>query len=147
MVELNFDVEEVTPNDFSPLPAGNYAGEILAADVTKTSKGHDTLLLTIQVNGRRVRDYLNLWNPNNKAVEIAEERLSQIGNALGMSKIADTDHLLAKSLTVKLGIQEGGQYNEVLGYSAATDSPPPAAAPPVAAPAPTAPAASAPWEQ
>lgn len=147
MVELNFDVEEVTPNDFSPLPAGNYAGEILAADVTKTSKGHDTLLLTIQVNGRRVRDYLNLWNPNKKAVEIAEERLSQIGSALGMSKIADTDHILAKGLTVRLGIQEGGQYNEVLGYSAATDSPPPAAAPPVAAPAPTAPAASAPWEQ
>lgn len=147
MVELNFDVEEVTPNDFSPLPAGNYAGEILAADVTKTKKGDDMLKLEIQVNGRRVRDHLNLWNSNPKAREIAKERLSQIGSALGMSKIADTDHILAKGLTVRLGIQEGGQYNEVLGYSAATDSPPPAAAPPVAAPTPTAPAASAPWEQ
>ncbi len=147
MVELNFEVEEVTASDFSPLPAGNYVGEILAADVTKTKKGDDMLKLEIQIGGRRVWDHLNLWNSNPKAVEIAKERLSQIGGALGMNKIADTDHLLAKSLGVKLGIRDGGQYNEVLGYSAASDSPPPAAAPPVAAPAPTAPAASAPWEQ
>lgn len=147
MVELNFDVEQVTPSDFSPLPAGDYVGEILAADVTKTKKGDDMLKLEIQVNGRRVWDHLNLWHSNPKAVDIAKERLSAIGSALGMTKIADTDHLLAKSLTVRLGIQDGGQYNEVLGYSAAADSPPPAAAPPAAAPAPTAPAASAPWEQ
>lgn len=148
MVEINFDVQDVTNPDFSPLPAGNYIGEILAADVTKTKKGDDMLKLQIQVNGRRVWDHLNLWNSNPKAVAIAEERLSSIGAALGMRKIEDTDHILAKSLTVKIGIQEGGQYNEVLGYSAATDSPPPATAVSAVAPAPeAAPTDSFPWER
>lgn len=125
MVELNFEVAAAEPSAFGPLAPGEYVGEIVAADVKQTKAGSNMLSLEIKTDRGKVWDNLNLWHSNPKAVEIAKERLSAIGRALGMSAITDTDQLLAKRVKVRVGIQERNpNYNEVLGYAAATDAAP-----------------------
>lgn len=147
MVELNFEVEAVEPSSFGPLPAGEYDGEIVGCDIKETRSGTNMLSLEIQTDKGKVWDNLNLWHSNPKAVDIAKERLSAIGSALGMSKIDDTDQLLAKQVRIRVGIQKANpQYNEVLGYLPATSGSPSAATPSAApAPAPAPAASSAPW--
>ena len=121
MVEINFDVVAEEPTGYGPLPAGEYDGEIVAADVRQTKAGTDMLSLEIQTAKGKVWDNLNLWHSNPKAVEIAKERLSAIGRALNMARITDTDQLLAKRVKVRVGIQERNpNYNEVLGYASAS---------------------------
>ena len=85
MVELNFEVEAVEPSSFGPLPAGEYDGEIVGCDIKETRSGTNMLSLEIQTDKGKVWDNLNLWHTNPKAVEIAKERLSAIGTALGMT--------------------------------------------------------------
>lgn len=122
MVSLNFEVEAEEPTGYGPLPAGEYDAEIVAADVRQTKSGTDMLSLEIQTAKGKVWDNLNLWHSNPKAVEIAKERLSAIGRALNMPRITDTDQLLAKRIKVRVGIQERNpNYNEVLGYAAASN--------------------------
>jgi len=146
MVELNFEVEAVEPSSFGPLPAGEYDGEIVGCDIKETRSGTNMLSLEIQTDKGKVWDNLNLWHTNPKAVEIAKERLSAIGTALGMTKIDDTDQLLARRVRVRVGIQERNpNYNEVLGYLATSLPSSPAAAVSPAAPAPAPAPASAPW--
>ena len=142
MVELNFVVAEAEPSGFGPLSPGEYVGEIVAADVKQTKAGTNMLSLEIQTEKGKVWDNLNLWHTNPKAVEIAQERLSAIGLALGMTVITDTDQLLAKRVKVRVGIQDRNpQYNEVLGYAAASAAPAPAPDPAPAVPA----SAPPPW--
>jgi len=147
MVELNFEVEAVEPSSFGPLPAGEYDGEIVGCDIKETRSGTNMLSLEIQTGKGKVWDNLNLWHSNPKAVDIAKERLSAIGSALGMSKIDDTDQLLAKKVRIRVGIQKANpQYNEVLGYLPAASGSLSAATPSAApAPAPAPAASSAPW--
>ena len=142
MVELNFEVAAAEPSAFGPLAPGEYVGEIVAADVKQTKAGTNMLSLEIQTDKGKVWDNLNLWHTNPKAVEIAQERLSAIGLALGMTVITDTDQLLAKRVKVRVGIQDRNpQYNEVLGYAAASAAPAPAPDPAPAVPA----SAPPPW--
>ena len=140
MVELNFDVEAVEPSSFGPLPPGEYEGEIVACDLKQTRTGTNMLAIEIQTDKGKVWDNLHLWHTNPKAVEVAKARLAMIGMALGMQKIPDSDLLLAKRITVRVGIQENNpQYNEVLGYAASMGVAPAPAPAPAALPA-------APWE-
>jgi hypothetical protein len=140
MVELNFEVnaDAVTDRTFGPIPPGEYAGEIVAADVKTSAAGHQYLSVQVQIEGKgSVWDNLNLWHPSSSAVEVATRKLTQIGLAIGVPKIHDTDELLAKRVRVRVGLQKKDpERNDILDYLAGAPSPSPAAPPPSASSAP-----------
>jgi len=142
MVELNFDVDASAVGDssFGPIPAGNYDGEIVAADVRVSGAGHNYLSVQVKIEGRgSVWDNLNLWHPSAGAVEIAQRKLNEIGVALGLGNIGDTDQLVAKRVKVSVGFQKSDPTrNEIKTYSspASAASPAQAVPPSAAAPAP-----------
>lgn len=150
MVELNFTVD---PNmqsggggDWQPLEPGDYTGSIVDASQKTSQTGNKYLAVQVTIEGKgSVWDNLNLWHSNPKAVSIASEKLNAIGKAVGLGHIADTEQLLAKTVTISVGAepdQNGKTRNTILHYKSA-------AAPPVAAPAvaPSSTAAAAPVAQ
>ena len=142
MVELNFDVDASAVGDssFGPIPAGNYDGEIIAADVRVSGAGHNYLSVQVKIEGRgSVWDNLNLWHPSAGAVEIAQRKLNEIGVALALANIGDTEQLIARRVLVGVGFQKSDSTrNEIKTYSSPTSAASPAQAvlPSAAAPAP-----------
>jgi hypothetical protein len=166
MVQIgqNYNPNEHEPNQgsFDPMPAGWYAMHIIDSQVRKTRDGQGQFLeLTWEIleqyhpdlKGRRAWDRLNLWNNNQKAVDIANGTLSQICRSIGqLEQWSDTNVLHNRPAAVKLKVRAATeQYeatNEVSGYDAVasrfqvgapvnvqTAAPPPAA-PPTGTPAP-----------
>ena len=139
MVEINFEVDSEAASDssFGPITPGDYLGRIIAVDQKTSSSGNEYLSVEIQTDKGRVWDNLNLWHSNPKAVDIAKRKLSEIGVAVGMGVIKDTEQLLAKELTVKVGLRKDDPTkNEVITYASASAADLPAAAP--SAPPPSA---------
>ena len=138
MVALNHEV--TAPSDgtldkkYDPVPPGSYVAEIDDVQVveSKNKPGNSYLQLVWKLeSGRLVWDKIYLWYDKPNTVSMAKERLSSLGRALGMTTIADTDHLLQKRATLEIDIQtDNPEYNEVTGYSPANA---PAVAPAVAA--------------
>jgi hypothetical protein len=160
---LNFDATSVQPaQSFDPLPAGDYLVYIKNSDMKPTAAGNGYYLeLTLEVldgphTGRLIWDRLNLDNPNQKAVEIAQRTLSAICHAVNVLNVSDSAELHDKPLVAKVVIEEGrGDYaprNQIKGYkasSAGVSAPAPVARPAASVPPPQAAAASAgasrPW--
>lgn len=124
---------EPATKSYDLLPDGWYQAMIIDSEVkpTKAGTGH-YLQMTIEVTdgehaGRYVWDRLNLDNPNETAVAIAQETLAQICHAVGVLDPKETEELHHKPMEVRVGIQPAkGQYNEsniVKGYRAAQDAP------------------------
>jgi hypothetical protein len=138
MAILNgFDASKVEPTtDFEPIPAGKYLA-IISDSTMKTSKsGSGTYLeLCFQVidgphKGRLLWSRLNLDNPNELAVKIAQGELSAICRAVGVMQPKDSAelHNLPLQITVKCKKREdtGDVVNEIKGYAkkeAATGQP------------------------
>lgn len=123
---------EPATKTYDLIPDGWYQAMIIDSEVkpTKAGTGH-YLQLTIEVTdgehaGRYVWDRLNLDNPNETAVAIAQETLAQICHAVGVLEPKDTEELHHKPMEVRVGIQPAkGQYNEsniVKGYRGAATS-------------------------
>lgn len=145
MVELNFDIsaDAVQERSFGPIPPGDYEGEIVGVDVKTSQAGNQYLSVQVRVEGKgSVWDNLNLWHSRADVVEIATRRLNEIGAALGMARIRDTDELLAKRVQIAIGLDKRDpSRNQIVGYRSVAGSP---ATTPVAAPAAPSPAAAAP---
>jgi hypothetical protein len=154
LAELNFDAEKVEPaQDFAPLPAGEYIAMAIGSEFKATVKGDgEYLQLCWEVidgehNGRRLWDRLNLRNPNETAVKIAQSTLSAICRSVGVMRPKDSSELHNKPVSMRVIVEErsdkpGVFKNEIKGYSAANGSTPaPAQA---AAPAT---AATPPWKR
>lgn len=138
MANLNgFNAANVDPaTDFEPIPAGKYLA-IISNSTMKTSKsGSGTYLeLCFQVidgphKGRLLWSRLNLDNPNDLAVKIAQGELSAICRAVGVMQPKDSAelHNLPLQITVKCKKREdtGDVVNEIKGYAkkeAATGQP------------------------
>lgn len=129
-MDLNgFNAENVEPNaPREPIPAGWYKCVIEASEEkpTKAQTG-SYLQLTMQViegdhAGRKVIDRLNLNNPNQTAVEIAQRTLSSICRAVGVMTPRDSHDLHDKPMMVKVKVKPAsGDYsanNEVDDYQA-----------------------------
>lgn len=159
-----FDANDVEPQDsFDPLPAGWYPVMITDSEFKPTKSGNGKYLqleLTVmdgEYEGRKTWDRLNLDNPAQTAVEIAQRALSAICRAVGVMAPNDSSELHDRPLEVKLSVKPAGNgydaSNEVKGYRALggeTDAPtPPSSA--SRRPAPRAAAASAaktpPWKK
>lgn len=124
---------EPATKSYDLIPEGWYQAMIIDSEVkpTKAGTGH-YLQLTLEITdgdrrGRYVWDRLNLDNPNETAVAIAQETLAQICHAVGVLEPKETEELHNKLFDVRIGIQPAkGQYNEsnvVKGYRAAEDAP------------------------
>lgn len=163
---LNFDatgVKPSSPND--PIPVGWYRMAIVASEKKKTNDGKgEYLKLEHQVldgdfKGRKVWAQLNLQNPNETTVRIAQEQLSAICHSTGVLKVTNSAQLHNIPMLCKVSIKQSQGYepqNEIKGWKADTGTAPAsgtipaataaaaAAAPPTAPP----PAANAPaWAQ
>ena len=156
MASLSFNAEDfVEEQRFEPIPEDLYKAVIIDSEMRKTNAGTGSyLMLNFEVlegphAGRWVRNNLNLDNPNEKTVEIAQRELSSICRALGKKSISDSEELHHKALMIKVAIQPArGQYgpsNQIKAYSPADQLQ--AVATPAAAPS-AAPAAAGkkPWE-
>lgn len=106
-----FDATQVEPQgDYTPVPPGEYAVQIIASDMVETStKTGQMLKLEMEIiegdqAGRKLFDRLNLDNPNAQAVEIAQRQLSAICHAVGKMSVQDSEelHMLPMIAVVKV---------------------------------------------
>jgi hypothetical protein len=143
MANLNFNATDIDPSDnFEPIPPGQYPVQIVHSEMRPTKRGDGQyLFVELEVldgehQGRRVFDRLNLQNPNQDTVAIAQRALSQIAHAVGVLDISDSEQLHFKPLLANVTVQPPkGDYsasNQVRGYRplpVQVQAPPPAAAP------------------
>jgi hypothetical protein len=148
MASLNFQYtgDESTLNDNSfdraPLPDGEYNVVINDADYRETKNGNGYYVsVEFQVyegehDGRKLWANYNLVNPNPKAQEIGEQQFAKLClAALGKLSCSDTDELIAKAVTVGVGLEKNDPTRNRIKYAnpigtvkAPTAKPAPAAA-------------------
>jgi hypothetical protein len=126
MLPSVFDASDKDRMGFNALPAGWYEAEITKTDIRETrAKNGKYLSLEFTItetgyNGRKVWANLNLVNPSQVAVEIAEKELATICDAVGLDTIEDSEELHGIPLGIKLTIRpESAQWperNEIKGY-------------------------------
>jgi len=125
-----FNAEEVEPQgSFEPIPAGWYTCMVTDSEFKPTKNGQgEYLQLRLDVidgehEGRVLFDRLNLNNPNQTAVEIAQRQLSAICRAVGIMTPSDSTELHDRPLNVKVSIRPAGNgyeaSNEVKAYDSA----------------------------
>lgn len=126
-----FNAAEVEPNAaFEPLPANWYKVVITESEEKPTrAQTGSYLQLTLEVidgphAGRKVFDRLNLNNPNDTAVQIAQQTLSAICHAVGVMTPRQSSDLHDKPMMAKIAVKPPANgyeaSNEVKGYEAAS---------------------------
>ena len=124
---INFDANTVEPNTAPELlNPGDYEVVIVESDLVSTKAGDGKILkFVLQVysgpcKNSKLYDNLNLYNPNDKAVEIARGTLSAICRAVGVMTPTHSEQLHFKPMIAKLKIEKGtGGYNDknkIVGY-------------------------------
>lgn len=106
-----FDANNVEPNaPRDPIPAGWYKA-VIAESIEKPTKAQtgSYLQLTLEViegdhAGRKVFERLNLNNPNQQAVEIAQRSLSGICRAVGVMTPRTSNDLHDKPMMIKVKV-------------------------------------------
>ena len=134
MPALGTDYQNAKPmDDFTPIPVGDYKAVITESEIKPTKAG-DGQYLSLRVEiiegefqGRIIFVILNLWNPNPKAVEIANRELATIVAAVNKPGAQNSEELHNIPMTVKVGIQPGqGEYgpsNRIKNYMAYAAAP------------------------
>jgi hypothetical protein len=124
-----FDANAIEPQQsLEPIPAGWYRAVITASEEkpTKAQTG-SYLQMSVEViegqhQGRKVFERLNLNNPNQTAVEIAQRTLSSICRAVGVMTPRNSSDLHDKPFMVKVKVKpaENGYNasNEIVEYAA-----------------------------
>lgn len=85
--------------DYSPIPPGEYRVHVTGSDLKATKAGTGNYLelemevLDGEYAGRKLFDRLNIDNPNQQAVDIAQRTLNAICVAIGKLSIADSNEL------------------------------------------------------
>lgn len=174
-----FDANNVAPSvPFEAVPPGDYTVQIVKSEMAPTKAGTGEMLkLELEIMdgehaGRKLWDQLNLRNPNQQAVEIAQRTLSAICHAVGKLQVSDSEQLhfvpmIASVEFIPAGTKDKNGYvnqnakNNVKGYKPAgqavshppappaqrTAPPPRQAAPAQAAPPPRATGGAPPWQR
>ena len=110
MGNLNFDSATTEPvtMGFEPLPAGWYTLKVTDTEVRPTSKGDgEYLKVEFEVVGKSRKHWenFNLWNPNEKAQQIARGQFSALCRACGkIGLVKDSSELHGKQFDAKLRI-------------------------------------------
>ena len=128
MANLNgFNANEVEPTaSFEAIPAGKYPAVITDSEMKPTKNGQGSYLqltftiLEGQHKGRVLWARLNLANPNQTAVKIAQSELSAVCRAVGVMTPRDSVelHNIPLLITVKVKKRDdtGELTNEVKGF-------------------------------
>ena len=123
--------QEETRVDFNELmPDGEYPLTVIATEKRDNKAGTGSyILLTLEVASGKyerkwVREYLNLWNPNEQAVEIAQRKLGQLCKALGIEHLGDSDELLNRTVQAKIITKPGSNGFEAQNVVAVYSAPP-----------------------
>lgn len=128
MVALSFNANQVKPNvAMEPVPSGNYLVMITKSEGKPTKSGSGSYLeleMTIQegeFKGRKLFDRLNLFNPSQQAVDIAQATLSAVCHVTGKLNISDSSELhnipfVAVAVKVPRDDRPDLMTNEVKGY-------------------------------
>lgn len=121
-IDLNDVPEQGT---FSALPARKYTVIATESEIKVTKAGTGKYLqftleiLDGQYKGRKLWTRLNLWNPNETAVNIAKRELKAFQKALGLDTAGDSSDFLNKPLTIDVGVEMDDRKREtnvVKGY-------------------------------
>lgn len=155
-----YNPEAEAQQDYAPLPSGEYLAQITDSDMKPTKKGDGQYLeleytvIDGEHKGRKTWVRLNLENPNNKAVEIANRQFAAIREATGVANPETSEQLHFKPHVIRVefipaGTTKGNyttdkDSNEVRGWRAADGAA--VAAPQQQAPARQA-ASAAPWKK
>jgi len=90
------------------VPTGEYIGKVIESDYKENKKknGH-YLMLTFElqnkkVKGKKVRVILNLDNPSETSVELANDELASICDAIGKTGVKDSKELHGKLMILKI---------------------------------------------
>lgn len=135
----SFDASQVDPtNSFDPIPPGKYPMMFTDSEMKTTKEGTGQYLqLTAEVidgpcKGRLIWTRLNLQNPNQTTVEIAQRELSAICHSVGVLQVQDSAqlHNLPFLATVKIRPAKGDfdASNEIKNYEPLNGTAPKAAA-------------------
>lgn len=125
MAILDFDATTIETSSFDALPTGVYEAVISESKMQETKSGTGSMLvLTFDIisgeyTGRKLWEYLNIENPNAKAVEIARQTLAMICKAINITRITDSSELHDRPmlLTVRATKQQDGTLrNDIRGY-------------------------------
>ena len=113
---FNASEHDVSTVSYGPVPAGTYEAMIIDTETKATKAGTGRYLeLTIEITGpehagRKIWERLNLENPNEKAVEIAQRTLAQICHAVGVLTPKQPEELQHKPMQIVVAVEDGGSY-------------------------------------
>lgn len=117
----SFNVNDVPPDEYTPMEAGVYTAVINDTYMKDTSTGGKMLIVEFgilgsQYDGRKYIERLNLVNANPKAENIARQDLAKIARACDVTEIEDTAVLHGKRLRLDMVIEPGqGTYKDKYG--------------------------------
>lgn len=141
---FNADDFQTDQRDFSPLPAGEYLAVVTAStEKENRARTGSYLELTFQVidgehKGRQLWERLNLNNPNQTAVRIANQQLAGICKAIGIITPDDSSELHDQPMVINVGHRKrpdnGEITNEIKEYKREGAAPPVQEAPQQPAP-------------
>ena len=149
--ELAFSIEDVqqtleteTKRERIEVPAGEYVCEIKAPlpDVRQDSKGHNKLLMPIEISGNEALDgqwifeaiYMNNQHDDAGKVKdgISKRKVARLANAVGLKTLTNLSELEGMFIKVDYGPNKNG-YNELREVSAfSADASPDVLTPPPA---------------
>lgn len=130
MGNLSDVIEErdVLPDNgnFDALPKGRYESMINSAELQTCSNGQGLMVVVEskitnpRYEGRRIKNWIVIKHPNEKAEKIGRGKLSALAQACGLPPGIpdDTSDLIGRNCVVDLGIEvyEGRDSNKVQGY-------------------------------
>jgi hypothetical protein len=124
MAQLNFDATQVAPSDdFSAIPSGDYVA-LIEDSVMKPTKAGTGQYLELKFSivegayaNRKLWSRLNLDNPSQVAVDIAQRDLSAICHATGVLNLQDSVALHGKPMKIRVGFDKNNaEQNEIKSY-------------------------------
>jgi hypothetical protein len=126
MPQFQFDASEVAPQQsksYEPLPRGMYQAIVIESSIKPTKAGTGEYIeLVIQVtdgvhSGRRLWERLNVSNPNKTAEDIARAQLASLCQAVGVTKLSNTEQLHDIPFAMEVDIdRKDPTRNRIYGY-------------------------------
>lgn len=116
-----FNANTVAPSDdFAPLADGKYEAMIVESSFAPTKAGDGERLTCVfeivgeKYHGRKLYHHMNIINPNQTAVAIAQRQLADICLAVGVPTPEDSSELHNVPLLITVGFERNKSTNELV---------------------------------
>jgi hypothetical protein len=104
--------------DYTPVPPGDYLVQIESSDIKDGAKQGsryvqlEMVILDGPEAGRKIIDRLNLWNENQKAVDIAQRSMNALCVAVGKLAVGDTNELHSIPMIAVVKVDPAKPYTD-----------------------------------